>query len=222
MMEHRGETASQVIRPVPRPGRSTAGRTVNRCASRGFDAGPLALDGGLERHDDAYERNPADGSRMRGDSRAESAAAARQLAGQARFEREGLMNRVVARYSDGHILKGETSDFLPNKELFHVIPTSQPGAKGPVAVKVGELKAVFFVKDLEGDPRHMERKSFDPARPPAGRKIRVVFMDGEVLLGTTQGYQPGRPGFFIVPADEGSNIERCYVVSASASSIDFV
>lgn len=132
------------------------------------------------------------------------------------------MNRVVARYSDGRILKGETSDFLPSKDLFHVIPSSQPGGKGPLTVKVSELKAVFFVKDLVGDPRHMERKSFDPERPPVGRKIRVVFRDGEVLLGTTQGYQPGRPGFFMIPADEASNIERCYVVSASALSIDFV
>lgn len=132
------------------------------------------------------------------------------------------MNRVVARYSDGRILKGETSDFLPNKESFHVIPSSQPGEKGPLTVKISELKAVFFVKDLVGDPRHMERKSFDPERPPVGRKIRVVFRDGEVLLGTTQGYQPGRPGFFMIPADEASNIERCYVVSASALSIDFV
>lgn len=132
------------------------------------------------------------------------------------------MNRVVARYTDGRILKGETSDFLPNKDLFHVVPSSQPGAKGPLTVKIPELKAVFFVKDLDGDPRHMERKSFDPAHPPVGRKIRVVFRDGEVLLGTTQGYQPGRPGFFMIPADEASNIERCYVVSASAASIDFV
>lgn len=132
------------------------------------------------------------------------------------------MNRIVARYTDGRILKGETSDFIPSKDLFHVIPTSQPGAKGPLAVKVSELKALFFVKDLEGDPRHMERKSYDPSRSAAGRKIRVEFGDGEVLMGTTQGYQPGRPGFFLVPADEGSNIERCYVVSASARSIDFV
>lgn len=132
------------------------------------------------------------------------------------------MNRVVARYTDGRILKGETSDFVPSKDLFHVIPLSQPAAKGPVTVKVSELKALFFVKDLQGDPQHMERKSFLPSLAATGRKIRVVFRDGEVLLGTTQGYQPGRPGFFMIPADEGSNIERCYVVASSTMDIELV
>jgi hypothetical protein len=55
-----------------------------------------------------------------------------------------------------------------------------------------------------------------------GRKIRVRFKDGEVLVGTTQGYQPGRPGFFLVPADPGSNIERCYVISAATDEVTFL
>ncbi len=33
------------------------------------------------------------------------------------------------------------------------------------------------------------------ARFADGRKIKVVFKDGEVLAGTTTGYQPGRPAF---------------------------
>jgi hypothetical protein len=32
-----------------------------------------------------------------------------------------------------------------------------------------------------------------------GRMIKVVFKDGEVLAGTTTGYQPGRPGFSLCP-----------------------
>jgi hypothetical protein len=42
------------------------------------------------------------------------------------------------------------------------------------------------------------------------------------MVGTTQGYQPGRPGFFLVPADTGSNTERCYVVAAAAQEISFI
>jgi hypothetical protein len=56
----------------------------------------------------------------------------------------------------------------------------------------------------------------------AGRKLRIVFKDGEVLVGTTQGYQPGRQGFFVVPADAKSNNERCYVVSAATQEVGFV
>ena len=52
------------------------------------------------------------------------------------------------------------------------------------------------------------------------RKIKVVFADGEVIVGTTQGYQPSRPGFFMVPADSAvNNIDRCYVVAASTSEV---
>ena len=48
----------------------------------------------------------------------------------------------------------------------------------------------------------------------------MVFADGEVIVGTTQGYQPGRPGFFMVPADQAdNNIERCYVVTAATSEV---
>ena len=55
--------------------------------------------------------------------------------------------------------------------------------------------------------------------PLGGKKMRVVFQDGEVLLGTTQGYQPGRPGFFLVPADPRSNNERCFVISSATREV---
>jgi hypothetical protein len=132
------------------------------------------------------------------------------------------MNRVVARFADGRILKGMTADFFPNKSAFHLSVTGAPSGTDPVEIKMPELKALFFVKDLVGDPGYVERKEFDPTRPPTGRKIRVVFKDGEELIGTTTGYQPGRPGFFLIPADDGSNNERCFVVTDAAEEISFI
>jgi hypothetical protein len=67
----------------------------------------------------------------------------------------------------------------------------------------------------------VEAGNFDPGSLRR-RKIRVVFADGETLVGTTQGYQPGRPGFFVVPADSGSNNDRCFVVSAATKEVSFV
>ena len=54
--------------------------------------------------------------------------------------------------------------------------------------------------------------------------LRIAFTeaDGETLVGTTTGYQAGRPGFFLVPADDGSNIERCFVVTAATTEITFM
>ena len=132
------------------------------------------------------------------------------------------MNRIVAHYLDGHVLKGVTNDFLPAKDRFHVLPIdSVPGVK-PAEVAVADLKALFFVKDFAGHPEHKRSQDFDPKTAPSGRKIRVAFKDGEVMVGTTQGYQPGRPGFFVVPADPESNNERCFVVSAATAEVSLI
>jgi hypothetical protein len=131
------------------------------------------------------------------------------------------MNKVVARFADGRLVKGQTADFVPTKRCFHIADAASAGLK-PVEIQMEELKAVFFVKDLAGDPTRVDRNEFDPERPRTGRSIKVVFKDGEVLIGTTNGYQPNRAGFFLEPADPSSNTARCYVISAATKEITFV
>lgn len=133
-----------------------------------------------------------------------------------------MFSKVVARYADGRLLKGMTGDFAPGKDVFHLSENGAPAGTPPVEVVVAELKAVFFVKDFLGNPDYHDRKIFDPMKPPAGRKLRVVFHDEEVIVGSTTGYQPGRPGFFLEPADPKSNNERCYVVAAAARDVRFI
>ena len=132
------------------------------------------------------------------------------------------MNKVVVRFADGRMMKGTAADFFPGKDLFHVSPVGDPEGAGPEEVRVAELKAVFFVKDLAGNPDYSEQLGFDSLRPALGRRIKVVFTDGEVIVGTTTGYRPARPGFFVEPADPGSNNERCYVVTAATREVSFV
>ncbi len=133
-----------------------------------------------------------------------------------------VQNKIVVRYQDGRLLKGSTVDFFPNKETFHVVlADAQAGAK-PVEVFVRDLKAVFFVKDFVGNSAYNDNKEFIQSKPVVGRKIKVTFKDNEVLTGTTQGYQPGRPGFYVVPADPNSNIERFYVVTAATRNVSFL
>ena len=139
-----------------------------------------------------------------------------------KLSKESDVNKVVARFVDGRIVKGTTADFLPTKDMFHLNVMNEPVGTKPIDIRTNDLKALFFVKNFAGDAQYVDSKEFDPSRPPAGRKIRVEFTDGEVLVGTTTGYQPGRPGFFLVPADAGSNIERCYVVAAATKSVSFV
>jgi hypothetical protein len=135
---------------------------------------------------------------------------------------EVRMNKVVAHFTDGRAVKGFTNDFILGKEFFHLGAVEAPAGSKPALVDTKDLKALFFVREFAGDPKHRDQQEFDPSRPPEGHKIKVVFKDGEVLVGFTNGYKPGRPGFFLVPADETSNNERCYVVTAATHEITFI
>lgn len=133
-----------------------------------------------------------------------------------------MINKIVVRYVGGKVAKGTTNNFLPNKDQFHLVPADATLGTAPQTILLSELKAIFFVKDFEGNPDYQDHKNYEPDKPIAGKRIKVVFKDGELLVGTTQGYQPGRPGFFLVPTDVNSNIERCFVVTASTQEISFV
>jgi hypothetical protein len=133
-----------------------------------------------------------------------------------------IQNKIVVRYQDGRMSKGYTSNFMPNKDIFHLLPLDAPAGSKPLDVYVNVLKAVFFVKDFTGDSQYQEKRTFDTVKPVVGKKIKVVFKDGEELIGTTQGYQPGRPGFFVFPADAESNLDRVFVFSAATSQVSFV
>ena len=61
-----------------------------------------------------------------------------------------------------------------------------------------------------------------PRSARSGRKVQVEFSDGETIVGTTQGYQPDRPGFFVVPVDPKSNNDRCFVVMAAVKKVTFL
>lgn len=129
-----------------------------------------------------------------------------------------IHNRIVARFADGRIVKGTTQDFSVTRDFFHVIPADPDAA--PVRVGVPALKAVFFVKDHAGNKDYQEKKAFE--RPVPGRKLQVVFKDGETIVGSTTAYDAARPGFFMTPADPQSNNDRIYVVSRAIRAVAFI
>jgi hypothetical protein len=129
--------------------------------------------------------------------------------------------KVVARYIDGRIIKGFSQDFFPNKDHFHVSPVDKPSGE-TVEVLVKELKAVFFVRDFAGNYQYEERKEYIQGDKPSGRKIEVTFKDGEVLVGTTLGYDPARPGFFLFPADPKSNNIRVFAVTTAVKKVRYL
>jgi len=124
-------------------------------------------------------------------------------------------NKVIVRYKDGVLKKGNTSDFFPNKLSFHLNHLN-----GKIEeIDVENLKAVFFVKDFQGNKGYI--KKYKDAIPGAGRKVVVDFNDGESITGFALGYSPDRHGFFITPADLSSNNQRIFVVKSATKSIKF-
>ncbi len=130
--------------------------------------------------------------------------------------------KIVARHVDGRILKGYTQNFLPNKPFFHLRPPDSGPAAEAIEILVKDLKAVFFVRDFTGDPHYREQKIFPEGVKPPGKVVEVTFKDGEIIVGSTLGFDPARPGFFIFPPDPQSNNLRIFVVSQAVSKVRYI
>jgi Family of unknown function (DUF6982) len=129
--------------------------------------------------------------------------------------------KVVVRYSCGRLIKGFTQDFFPTKKLFHLTPADNPSGE-PIEVSIDDLKAVFMVGDFAGCPLYKERKKYVEGEKPSGQKVEVTFIDGEVLVGSTLGYDAKRQGFFIFPADPKSNNIRVYAVCSAVEKVRYL
>ena len=131
-------------------------------------------------------------------------------------------NKIVARYNDGRVLKGFTTSFSPNAPHFFLTPAEDGPAAKPVTVEMARLKAVFFVRDFAGNPGRRDRQHFVSNQAYQGCEIQVEFNDGEVMVGSTPGYGPEMPGFFIFPADTDSNTLKVFAVASSVRKVELL
>lgn len=129
-----------------------------------------------------------------------------------------MNNKIVARYLDGRLLKGIGLDINPSRPAFHVRPTHGSA----VTVQMADLKAIFYVRSLDGDSNHDEDLTPDPddVRSRATSLVTLRFADGEIMVGLTLGYPMNRPYFFIVPVDPRSNNIRILINRAALVSIE--
>jgi hypothetical protein len=131
-----------------------------------------------------------------------------------------MLNKVVVAYLDGRRSRGCVYDFSPLKDTFRLSSEGDIRHQKSVEVVLKDLKAVFFVKDFRGDSKYKESQKIGERKP--GRKIEVVFSDGEKIAGTTQAYDPEKSGFFVFPADAKSNSLRVFVVNWNVRSVKFL
>ena len=125
-------------------------------------------------------------------------------------------NKVVVKFKDNTVAKGKTSDFFQNKAQFHLEETN--GEISEISIQV--LKAVFFVKNFEGNKEH--QYNYNDQIAAGGRKIKVLFNDGETVVGYTLSYSANRLGFFMTPADLKGNNERIFVVNSATEKVEFL
>ena len=139
------------------------------------------------------------------------------MTGEAMAER----NRIVVHFKDGRLLKGFTHDFNPVKETFHLTSELESDRGKIYEVFCPNLKAVFFVKTLDGNVDYKEKKRFDEVDISnlRGIKIKIEFNDGEIMRGISLGYSKNRKGFFVVPVDPNSNNERVYVIASAVKDV---
>jgi len=123
-------------------------------------------------------------------------------------------NKVIARHLDGTLIKGTTLDFFPTKDRFHITDDS-----GDVhEVQVNALKAIFFVKDYDGDADYTDKKGFF-TQQTHGKKVMIEFFDGEVLFGYTLSYSAKGLGFFVFPGDPECNNDKVFILHAATKRV---
>jgi hypothetical protein len=127
-----------------------------------------------------------------------------------------LGKKTVVKFNDGRIVKGFTTDFSPNKDVFHIHSVKSEAIADEdeqIEVSLDNIKAVFFVKDFQGNKEYKKVRTFNGygSGSPSQRKIVVIFKDGENFYGTTHSYSPDRKGFFVFPIDERDNNDRVFV-----------
>ncbi len=129
-----------------------------------------------------------------------------------------MSNLVVAHYLGGRVFKGISLDVDPAKPTCHIRPPTGPAEE----IRLADLKAIFFVRSLEGDPAHQEARAPAPSDPRlrGSSPIALRFPDGESMVGLTNRFPPIRPYFFIVPLDPQSNNVRILVNRAAVTSME--
>ena len=126
-------------------------------------------------------------------------------------------SKLVAACLDGRRLKGYVFNFSPLRDRFRLFPEENSPAEAGVDLQLAQLKAVFFVKEFAGAPEHHDH--YDTNSPHRGRVMEVSFRDGEKILGTTEAWNPAKPGFFLIPADPASNNIRIFVINRNVAQV---
>lgn len=114
--------------------------------------------------------------------------------------------RLIIRYLDGKLIKRVAKAYQFSGDRLAIVNLLTGRNE---TFSLVNLKAVFFVKHLIGNPERADRHGFVQAS--AGENMFVEFHDNECMWGACESYNPNSLGFFIKPCDEDCNNLLVYV-----------
>lgn len=119
---------------------------------------------------------------------------------------------IVAHRIDGTVMKGTSLDVDVKHPACHLRT-----AEGEVQeIALADVKALFFVKSWTGEATRNDAKQ--PAsgdlRLLGAKRVRVVFADGEEIVGLMHRFPPITPFYFMLPIDPQSNNIRILINGA--------
>ncbi len=125
---------------------------------------------------------------------------------------ESKLGKVIIRTRDKRVFRGFSKSDLINDQVNLI------DAKGnQQGFELDELKAVFFVKDFDGDPSYRPVRFVRGSTVPPWLWAQATFFDGEVIEGRVRNemslFDPR--GIFLWLSDEEANNEVAFVVRSA-------
>lgn len=128
------------------------------------------------------------------------------------MRKESTFGKVIVRTRDKKLFRGfSKAEFIGEK--VQVVDSKGKQQEFPL----DELKAVFFVREFDGDSSYREVRFLTKDSLPTWLWIQVTFCDGETMEGKIRNDRSllDPHGFFMWVADEGTNNELVYVVRSA-------
>jgi len=138
-----------------------------------------------------------------------------------RFENPHPYKQIVVRYLDGRMLKGTPASWDIEGDGFGLLPRDAlPGSNEEIYVSFSDLKAVYFVRDFDGQ---IGKKIVSPATQMHGVHMLLTFHDKEKIEGyTSQAYSATSARFYFFPADQTGNTISLLVERKHLRKIDIL
>ena len=120
---------------------------------------------------------------------------------------------IVAHRIDGTVMKGTSLDVDPKRPTCHLRPETGEA----IEIALADVKALFFVKSWTGEATRNDVKepAIGDSRLLGARLVRVVFADGEEIVGLMNRFPPITPFFYLLPIDPQSNNIRILINGAA-------